>query len=150
MTIRIPTILALLAPLLTACAGPPPPPPPTTVALTLTGAPDMNGGLPAQAKVYYLRSVARFETADFFALFNAPEATLGDDLVSVDAYQLSPGKTVVDAARFEAAAIPAAIGIVAAFRDIGRPGWSATAPLTPGAANPVHARVSDHAVALGR
>ena len=121
---------------LAACGGPPPPPPPTSVTLTLAASPGMNGGLPAQVKVYWLRSAQRFEGADFFALFGEPEATLGPDLVAVDVHLLAPGETVEAVKTFDRpAATPAVVGVVAGFRDVDRPGWSATAPLTPHAPN---------------
>ncbi|SFH79919.1 type VI secretion system lipoprotein TssJ [Albimonas pacifica] len=135
---------------LAACGGPPPPPPPTTVALTLTATPALNGGLPAQAKVYWLRSAARFEGADFFAVFGAPEATLGPDLVAVDAHLLAPGETLEISKTFDQpAATPAVVGVVAGFRDVGQPGWSASAPLAPNAANVRVVTLGSAVVAFG-
>lgn len=137
--------LAALA--LAACAAPEPPAP-TVATLTLTGAADMNGGLPAQAKVYYLRSAAAFETADFFALFDAPEATLAADLVAVESHLLAPGRTLTETRGFDAAAGPVALGVVAAFRDISGPGWKASIPLSPGAATAAAATLGASSVAL--
>ena len=136
---------------LTACSAPPPPPPstlPTTVELSIAGGADMNGGLPAKVKVYYLASTSRFSSADFFAVFGEPEATLGADLVSVEEYQLVPGATVADAKSFDTA--PVAIGVVAAFREIGRPGWRAVGPLVPNAENPVEVTLAANTVAIGQ
>ena len=141
---------ALVAGTLAACAPPPPPPPkppaPTTVALAITGDADMNGARPAQVKVYYLASTARFGSTDFFALFDTPEAALGADLLASDVYPIAPGRIVQDAKQF--ATPPAAIGIVAGFRDVGGPGWRAVAPLTPNAPNPVNVRLSGNTVTI--
>lgn len=130
---------------LTACAEPPPPP--TTVTLGIAGAATMNGGAPAKVKVYYLASTAKFDVADFFALFDQPEATLGPDLIAIDEYLLAPGKEVADQKSFDLK--PAAIGVVAAFRDIGQPGWRAKAPLKPNAENPVAVTLDGNTVAIG-
>ncbi|MBA83174.1 type VI secretion system lipoprotein TssJ [Thalassobius sp. S69A] len=132
------------AALLAACAGPSD----TSVQLTLTGAADMNGGAPAQAKVYYLADSSVFASADFFAVFNDPQATLGTDLIEVKTYQLSPGRTIADTASFPAGApAPKAIGIVGAFRNInGR--FLAVRPLSPNASNPVQASLSGNSVTL--
>jgi len=140
------TIAALaLAAALGACASPPPP---TTVALTIAGGETMNGGAPAKVKVYYLNSTAKFEAGDFFALFDSPEATLGQDLVSVDEYLLAPGKKVEDAKSFPMP--PAAAGVIAAFRDIGQPGWRVSKPLKPNDANDVAVTLDGQTVTLGQ
>ena len=91
-------------------------PAPTTVQLSVAGTGDMNGGAPAKVKVYYLASTGTFRTADFFTVFNSPETALGGDLIAVDEIQLAPGRTVNNTRTFPTA--PAAIGVVAAFRDI--------------------------------
>ena len=151
MPTRFRKSLALIALVLSACAAPPPPPeppPPTTVQLSIAGKADMNGGLPAKVKVYYLASTSAFSSADFFAVFGEPEATLGADLVSVEEYQLVPGATVADAKSFDTA--PVAIGVVAAFREIGRPGWRAVGPLVPNAENPVEVTLAANTVAIGQ
>lgn len=137
LSMRVPGLAALAALLLAAgCAEPPPPPPaPTTVALEIEGGADMNGGAPARVKVYYLNSDAAFKNADFFALFDQPEATLGADLVAVDEYLLTPGGSESAAKSFDAA-VPF-IGAVAGLREIDRPGWKASAALTPRAPNPM-------------
>ena len=69
------SLFAALCLALSACVTTPEPAS-TGVELNITGAADMNGGLPTQVKVYYLASDASFRSGDFFALFNAPEATL--------------------------------------------------------------------------
>ncbi|MEM6933287.1 MAG: type VI secretion system lipoprotein TssJ [Pseudomonadota bacterium] len=130
---------------LAACAEPPPPP--TTVALSIVGGPTMNGGVPAKVKVYYLASTAKFEAADFFALFDDAEATLGPDLASVDEYLLAPGKTEEDAKSFLTP--PVAIGVIAAFKNIGQPGWRAVAPLAPNTENPIAVILDGDTVTFG-
>lgn len=120
-------------------------PAPTTVALSITGAADMNGGAPAQVKVYYLNDTAAFGSADFFAVFEEPEATLGSDLVAVSPFSLAPGRTVNDAQSFISP--PAAVGVVAAFRDINGT-FLAVRPLVPNAPNPVQVTLTGDRVAI--
>ena len=125
-----------------ACSAPAPLS--TGVALSISGASDMNGGAPAQVKVFYLSNANQFRSADFFSVFDTPE-TLGTDLVEVNTFSLAPGRTVTDAKSFAQA--PAAIGVVAAFRDInGR--FLAVKPLTPNAPNGVSVILTGNSVIL--
>ncbi len=117
----------------------------TDVALSITGSTDMNGGAPAQVKVYYLKGTSQFRSADFFTVFDAPEATLGDALVQVQTFGLAPGRTVTDAKSFAEA--PSAVGVVAAFRDINGQ-FLAVKPLTPGVPNPVTVTLSGNRVVI--
>ena len=142
---KLTSLFAALCLALSACA-PGPQSTGTTVQLDIAGAADMNGGLPAQVKVYYLTSDASFRSGDFFALFNEPEATLGADLVSVDTYQLAPGRSVQDSRSFPQA--PGAIGVVAAFRDIDGSRFLATRQVVPGATNAVSVSVGAKTVSI--
>lgn len=136
---------AKLAAILTfALAGCATAPSETTVQLSINGTADMNGGAPAQVKVYYLTSPETFASADFFALFNQPEATLGQDLVAVDEYQLAPGRTVTDVASVPLTAT--SVGVVAAFRDIDNSTFKAVRPLVPGAVNSLQVTLSGNTV----
>lgn len=148
MRTRFWKIAAVLTLALSACAEPPPPPPPpTTVALSVAGGADMNGGAPAKVKVYYLSSTAKFNAADFFAVFGEPEATLGADLIAVDEYLLAPGKSVADAKSFDVK--PVAVGVIGAFRDVGQPGWRAVKPIVANAENPISVALSGNTVTVG-
>lgn len=150
MTItRRAALVGIAAGAVSACSPPPPPPPPpapTAVALTIVGAPDMNGQRPAKVKVFYLASAATFGSADFFALFDQPDATLGADLLASDEYTLAPGRTLQDAKQF--ATPPAAIGIVAGFRNVDGPGWRAITALVPNAPNPIAVSLSGNTVTI--
>lgn len=129
---------------LSACTTTPAPTP-TTVGLGITGAANMNGGAPAKVKVYYLNDATTFRSLDFFAVFNAPEETLGAALIGAEEFQLSPGKTVTDTKTFTTA--PAAIGVVAAFRDIDGT-FLAIKPLTANASNPVQVILTGNTVTI--
>lgn len=84
---------------------PPPPPPPTQVRPqpvpvkgTITAAADLNPSAtqrpsPLVLRIYELRSDAAFSKADFIALYQSEQATLGPDLVLKDEFVVSPGET---------------------------------------------------------
>lgn len=142
LTRRLMCMGSLLA-FLAACS--PPPPPPTSVQLSIVGDANMNGGAPARVKVYYLTETATFRASDFFAVFDAPEATLGSDLVAVSEFQLAPGRSVSDLRELPADA--SAIGAVAAFRDV-NDRFLAIKPLVAGTANPVQILLNGNTVSI--
>lgn len=139
------TLLAVAAAgLLAACAEPPPPP--TAAALTVAASQDVNGGVPVKVQVFYLSSPAAFEAADYFTLSGNPRAALGADLVGVDEYLLAPGQTATAQKTFLQP--PAAVGVVAGFRNVDQPGWKATAPLAPNTVNGVTVSVGASTVSI--
>ncbi|MBN9676734.1 type VI secretion system lipoprotein TssJ [Salipiger bermudensis] len=142
---KLVSLFAALCLALSACVTTPEPAS-TGVQLNITGAADMNGGLPTQVKVYYLASDASFRSGDFFALFNEPEVTLGSDLVAVDDFQLVPGRSVGDSRSFAQA--PGAIGVVAAFRDIDGSRFLASRALIPDSPNAVTITVGANTVSI--
>lgn len=142
----LPLAALAAAALLTACAPPPEPPKPTTVALEIVGEPDMNGGAPVRVKVFYLKSEAAFQTADFFALDGNAAGVLGQDLIAVDEYALTPGGTAAATKSFDQP-VPH-IGAVAGLRDVDRPGWKATTALAPRAPNAMRLTVDGQGVKL--
>jgi len=145
---RLPAILALAGALLaSACAEPPTPP--TTVALTVAGGADMNGGVPAKVQVFYLTSTAKFESQDYFTLSENAQGALGADLLAEDEYLLRPGDEATGAKSFPAGPVqPAAIGAIAGFRNVDQPGWKATAPLAPNGNNAVTVSVGAETVTI--
>ncbi len=83
---------------------------------------------PVVVRTYQLRSASVFETADFFALFDAEQATLGADLISREEKQVKPGERLAYSTELDPAA--RYVGAIAAFRDIEKAKWRslATAP----------------------
>ncbi|MEM6973783.1 MAG: type VI secretion system lipoprotein TssJ [Pseudomonadota bacterium] len=150
LTRRTALWLALASAGVLAACGPPDPPEPTTVALTLTGTAAMNGGAPAAVRVYYLNATANFESGDFFPLFEDPDGTLGQDLAASDRYLLSPGANVQDNKLFQPATSPAAIGVIAGFRNIDQPGWRAVMPLAQNVPNAVTITLDQNTVTIGQ
>lgn len=118
---------------------------PTSAQISITGAANMNGGAPARVKVYYLNATATFQSSDFFAVFDAPEQTLGSDLIAVEEFQLAPGRNVSDLKGFEVP--PAAIGVVAAFRNIDGQ-FLAIKPIVPNSPNTVQVTLTGNTVSI--
>jgi type VI secretion system protein VasD len=90
--------------------------------------PDANGRpSPVVVRVYELKSLAAFSTADFFALFEKEGETLGGDLLGREEFQLDPGekrpyqRQLQPDTKF--------IGVVAAFRNLERARWRQAAPI---------------------
>lgn len=133
---RIFRVLALVLPVLLAvgCASAPPPPKPTIVQITIevdAGVnPDSRGrASPVVAKFFELKSLAAFESADFFSLAEKDKETLGAELVAREEFQLQPKEN-----RKIERKLPAEsryIGVVASFRDLERATWRAAVAIPP-------------------
>jgi len=109
-----------------ACASAPKPPPPTIVQGSVEVAagvnPDSNGrASPIVVKMFELKSLAAFDSADFFSLFDKDKETLGAELVAREDMQLAPK----DTRKFERKVQPETryIGVIAAFRDLEHAKW---------------------------
>jgi type VI secretion system protein VasD len=109
------------------------PPEPVTIMLTLVARPDVNPDVrgrpsPIAVRMFELRSTTSFESADFFALFEREQATLGNELLVHEQFILKPGETQSHTrtanrdTRFIAA--------VGGYRDLDRSVWRGTAPLS--------------------
>lgn len=105
---------------------PPPPPPPTVLQAALSAAsgvnPDGRGrASPVVVRVFELKTLAAFEGADFFSLWDREKETLGADLVAREELQLRPGeqrsleRTLAPETRH--------VGVIAAYRDLERAKW---------------------------
>lgn len=130
--------------LMAGCSSPPPPPKPVITAVQLTlvaGAevnPDVRGrASPLTVRVYALKSVAAFEGADFFSLFDKDQATLGAELVQREEVLLRPGESRVVEMTLSPDA--RAIAVMAAFRDLDRARWREVRALDVG--KPLNATV---------
>jgi type VI secretion system protein VasD len=84
--------------------------------------PDVGGRpSPVVVRVYELRSLGGFNGADFFALFEREQETLGGELVGREEFSLRPGET----RPYQRQLQPDTkfIGVVAAFRDLENSRW---------------------------
>jgi type VI secretion system protein VasD len=121
-------LLAVLGVSLMACGGPPKP---TVAKATLIAAADVNPdssgrASPVVVRVYQLKEEGAFASADFFALYDKEQETLGASMVAREEYEMKPGETrelelkVAPEARF--------VGAIAAFRDIRNSKWRVVFP----------------------
>ena len=124
------TLLALMC-ALSGCKSAPPVLKPPKISMSVSmGAdvnPDLNGkAAPVVVRIYQLKDDAAFSAADFFALYDKEQMTLGPALIERQEFELAPGEQrtfdypVPPDARF--------IGAIAAFRDIRNAQWRAVAP----------------------
>ena len=134
---RLITALALV--LLGACSKDVPVPVPANedapgVSLYLSAAAGLNPGAdgtpaPVRVRVYELKNAAAFERADYFALVERAQATLGADLVDQDEVLLQPGRQL----QLDRPLSPATrmVGLVVSYREIDRAQWRRVLPVPP-------------------
>jgi type VI secretion system protein VasD len=116
--------LSVLA--LTACASKPPKPAVTQASVTASADvnPDSMGRpSPVVVRIYQLSGDSQFLDADFFALYDNEQATLGSNLLMRDERTLFPGQRV----ELNLALSPDArfLGVAAAYRDVRTAHWRA-------------------------
>lgn len=146
--------LSVVALALASCKSPPkppPPPPPTAVQAAIVAGPEVNpdrGGRPSPIvlKVFELKSLAAFERADFFSLFDKDRDTLGAELLAREEFSLRPGGR--DALAREVQADTRFIGVVAGFRDLERSTWRASIALPRHQLTAFSIRLDRHAVSI--
>lgn len=130
------TALAALA--LAGCAGKPialPPvfkPDPTVVRLQLTADAMVNTdsrgrATPVVVRYYVLQNTAAFDSADFFSLFERDEALLGAAQLVREEATLRPGQTLKVELSPQGEAKH--LAVLAAYRDVNKIRWRATAPI---------------------
>ncbi|WP_241495983.1 type VI secretion system lipoprotein TssJ [Paraburkholderia monticola] len=144
-------MLMLMLMLSVACKSPSPPPPTIvkiSVVVHASANPDSSGRpSPVLVRVYELKSTAAFDSADFFTLYGKDQATLGADLNARNEFLLRPGEsrsvelTVQQGTKF--------IGVVAAYRDIERTRWRATAVVPLNRTTPFAVKVGAADVVIG-
>ena len=99
-----------------------------TLQATETVNPDAQGRpSPIVVKVFQLKARDKFELADFFALFDSAEATLGADVLAVEDVMMTPGEV----RPYEGAFDPTTryVGVIGAYRDINQAQWRAVVPM---------------------
>ena len=95
-----------------------------------TSNPDLRGRpSPIVVRVYELKSLAAFNGADFFSLFEKEQETLGSELLGREEYQLLPAET----RPYQRQLQPDTkfLGVVAAFRDLENSRWRSAVPVPP-------------------
>ena len=82
---------------------------------------------PIVVRIYELKSIAAFNGADFFALFDNEQATLSSELVGREEFQLQPAET--RQYRRQLQPDTKFIGVVGAFRDLEQARWRQAVPV---------------------
>jgi type VI secretion system protein VasD len=135
--------------LLSGCKGPSLPIPfvskPTSMLIEIDTAGDINPTSSGRAsplilRLYQLKSSSVFDKADFLALYDADERTLGGDLLHKEEITLKPNEKRICA--FKPTEETHAIGMFAAFRDYERAQWRAVAAVQPHKSNVILVNVS--------
>ena len=135
---------------------PPPQPSPTRIILDIQAATDVNPGpgdqpLPLAVKIYQLKNTGAFNGADFFSLYEEPDATLGAALVAHEEVVVKPGGSTLLERTLEESTRH--LGLVAAYRNLDEAVWRATVPTPSQLTTPVkiqlnkntmNARVASH------
>jgi type VI secretion system protein VasD len=118
--------------LLSACGASPPQPTIIAAAVDATGDlnPDSRGrASPVVLRLFELKTVAAFNSADFFSLWDRESETLGAELVAREEFQLRPGERTSFERTLQADT--AHVAVIAAFRDLERAQWRAAVTVVP-------------------
>jgi type VI secretion system protein VasD len=130
-------LLAGLGLTLAGCASAPKPPDPlepANLVITVLAHPDVNPDIrgrasPLSLRLFELKSGATFQTADFFALYDRDQATLGADLFGREELIVKPGET--QTVTRKANPETRLLGVVAAFRDLEHSVWRVAVAVAP-------------------
>ena len=143
---------------LVGCAASPPTPvqpkivEPANLVITVAARNDVNPDIrgrasPLSLRLFELKSEAAFQNADFFALYDRDQATLGGDMLARDEVIIRPGETQTITRK--ANADTRLLGVIAAFRDLEHSVWRTSVAVPPpveakgvGAAGPRDLRLS--------
>jgi type VI secretion system protein VasD len=150
---RLPGLLLVstLLILLSGCASAPPPPKPTIITTTIDATagvnPDAKGrASPIVVRLFELKSIAAFNTADFFSLWDRERETLSAEMIGRDEFQLRPGeqkmleRTLQPDTRY--------IAVIAAFRDLERANWRGTVSVVLNQKQPIGIRLDARSVSI--
>jgi type VI secretion system protein VasD len=121
------------------------------VSGSIVAAPDLNPSVsgrpsPLVLRIFELRAATAFNQADFLALYQADQATLGAELVQRDELVLQPGET--RPYQRQLSADTRFIGVLGAFRNLERAVWRSVAAVQPGRAQRLTLRADSLALTL--
>jgi type VI secretion system protein VasD len=126
-SIRKLSLLISVMVLLVGCSTGPP-----LVQGTIKAEPAVNpdrGGRPSPivVRVYELKAVAAFNGADFFALYDKEQETIGGDLVGREEFLLQPSESRQYRRQFQPDT--KFIGVIGAYRDLEQSRWRQVVPV---------------------
>jgi type VI secretion system protein VasD len=119
---------------LSGCASAPKPVV-SSLQITIEAAADVNPDArrrasPVTVRVYALKTLAAFDSADFFSLFEKDQATLGAEVVIKEELLLRPGETKVLNMKLGPEA--KSLAYFAAFRDLEKATWRGSKTIVAG------------------
>lgn len=124
---------------------------PTKVDATISASHEINPDTsqrpsPVVLRIYELTSDTTFNSADFFQLYDEESSTLGDELVSRQELDITPGeeKELV----FKPQQNTRFLGVVAAFRNIDKATWRTTFALHLNATNHLTIQIDEQSISL--
>jgi len=124
---------------------------PTIITATIDAAatvnPDANGRpSPIVMRMFELRSIAAFNNADFFSLWDREREVLSSEVTSRDEFHLRPG----DQKKLERTLQPETryVGVIAAFRDLDRSSWRATTSIVSEQTQPITIRLDARSISI--
>jgi|CXWL01.1.fsa_nt_gi type VI secretion system protein VasD len=134
--LRTNLVIALFTLILVGCGSDPekpvPEPPQTIIDTQITAScqvnPDVNGRpSPIVVRIYELKSMGKFEEADFYKLFDDYASLLSSDLLASEQFNLHPGDTKV--IRHVVSPETKFVAITAAYRDLNKAVWRNSIPI---------------------
>lgn len=147
-------LMLLILVIISGCASPPPPPPPpkpTIIRASFDVDYDVNPDTwgrasPIVVRFYELKTLAAFNSADFFSLWDKDRETLGGDLVAREEIHLRPGEW----RRFDRTLLPDSrhVAVVAAFRDLDRARWRGAIGVLTNQTSPVTIKLADRSISI--
>jgi type VI secretion system protein VasD len=125
---------------LAGCAATPPAPvqprivEPANLVITISARNDVNPDIrgrasPLSLRLFELKSATAFQTADFFALYDRDQATLGGDMLGREELIVRPGETQTITRK--ANSDTRLLGVIAAFRDLEHSVWRTSVDVPP-------------------
>lgn len=140
--------VALLC-MLAACASGPPKP--AVMQADITAAADVNPDARGRAspiviRLFELKNLGAFQSADFFSLQDRDKEALGGELLAKEEFILHPGeKKHLDR---PLQAETRYVAVVAAFRDLEKSSWRASIPVRASQAMPVSISLRSHDISM--
>jgi type VI secretion system protein VasD len=115
-----------------------------TLQITVEAAADVNPDArrrasPVTVRVYALKTLAAFDSADFFSLFEKDQATLGAEVVMKEEMLLRPGESKVINVKLGPEA--KSLAYFAAFRDLEKATWRGSRAIVAGQAANIKVKV---------
>lgn len=137
--------------LLSGCGKDVKPPLSTRVNVEIKAAAELNpdeSGRPSPVvlRIYALKSVGKFNSANFYDLYNDVQTQLGGDLVNVEEFHLTPGGQKIYVRQIPPEALY--LGVIAAYRGLIDAVWRDSIPMPGGRATNFTVKLGENTVSI--